>query len=249
MEVRCTQCGAALEVAADARLVECEFCSTALVVEGEGALFHEVMLPTVTASAAEAHLRRFLAGGETAGGLDREAEVSPPSLQYFPFWAFTVAVDGGERVALQPAAPSSLQGLQGLALPAGASSSAARAATGGATLEPPEVALAVARDWLERRFPAARVVRTALFHVPLHRFSYRYRGRVYTAAVEAVSGAVLPADFPAKAETPYRLVAALALVVFGLEGLLIANPFLKLAAYLVSAVPVLGVAWLVCRRV
>ena len=54
---------------------------------------------------------------------------------------------------------------------------------------------------------------------------------------------------PAKTEAPYRLVAALALIVFGIEGLLIGNPILKLLAYAVTAVPILGIAWLTMRKV
>jgi hypothetical protein len=44
-------------------------------------------------------------------------------------------------------------------------------------------------------------------------------------------------------------VAVLALVIFGLEGLFIQNLVLKLAAYLVSAVPILGIAWMTSKRV
>ncbi|MDH3814150.1 MAG: hypothetical protein OEV48_06660, partial [Acidobacteriota bacterium] len=68
-------------------------------------------------------------------------------------------------------------------------------------------------------------------------------------AVDGVSGKVFPADFPAKAEAPFVGVAALAVIVFGLEGLFIQNPIFKLAAYLLSAVPILGVAWLTSRKV
>jgi hypothetical protein len=53
VEIRCTQCGASLSVAADVRLLQCQFCGTALVVAGEGTLFHEVMLPTVAEEVAK----------------------------------------------------------------------------------------------------------------------------------------------------------------------------------------------------
>jgi hypothetical protein len=43
--------------------------------------------------------------------------------------------------------------------------------------------------------------------------------------------------------------AVLAMIVFGIEGLLIDNPIFKAAAYLVSAVPILGIAWLTSRKV
>ena len=43
MDVRCTQCGAAVTVRPEARLLQCRYCATPLVVDAEGTLFHEVI--------------------------------------------------------------------------------------------------------------------------------------------------------------------------------------------------------------
>ena len=249
MEVRCPQCGAEQAVAADARLLQCRFCSTALVVDGAGVLFNEVMLATVREPDAASHLRRFLAGDATVAGLDRAAEIATPRLEYFPFWAFTVVGAGGERVMLEPAAPSSLSGLMGIALPAGSVESMRPGLTGEARVLEPEVPLATAEEWLKQRYGDLRRTRTVLYHLPLYRMSYGFKGRTYAAAVDGVTGAVYPADFPAKAETPYRLTMALAVVVFTLEGLAVGNLLLKTALYLLSAAPLMLVAWLTSRKV
>ena len=92
MELSCSQCGAALEVAPDARLLECGFCGTALVVDGSATLFNEMMQPTIKAQEASSHLRRFLGGRQTVANLDRDAAIQQPQLEYFPFWAFTIGV-------------------------------------------------------------------------------------------------------------------------------------------------------------
>ncbi len=250
MSVSCTQCGATIEPRADERLIECPFCSTSLVLDGSVTLFHEMMRPTINADQAAAHLRRFLGGRDTVADLDRKARLEPSSLEYFPFWAFTVVQGGREQVVLQPAAPSSLQGLHGLELPAGTTEPANPVTAAGAPMLEPEVPVETAREWLEVRFgDGLSVRRTVLYHLPIFRTPYSWQGRTYQAAVEAVSGKVLPADYPAKAETPYVMVAALALAVFGIEGLIISNLLLKAAVYLVSAVPILGIAWLTSRKV
>jgi hypothetical protein len=88
-----------------------------------------------------------------------------------------------------------------------------------------------------------------LYHLPLYRCSYTWKGKTYQAAVDGSSGRVLPADFPAKAETPYVMVAGLALLVFGIEGLLVSNLIAKLLLYTVSALPIIGIAWLTTRKV
>jgi len=249
LEVRCTQCGASVTVASDARLLACPFCDTSLVVDAEGALFHETVRATVRPAEVAAHLRRFLAGGATVAGLDRKARLGEPVLELFPFWAFTVGESGSERTILMPAAPSSLQGLQGLALPGGETRPMTAEAAGSTPVREPEVPLATARTWLEQREGEVRVKRQVLYHLPLYRIAYSWRGKTYQAAVDGVTGRVFPADFPAKAEAPYVLVAAVALVVFGLEGLVVTNLLAKALLYLVSAVPILGIAWLTSRKV
>jgi hypothetical protein len=210
---------------------------------------HEVMEPTVAYEQVAAHLRRFLGGTSTVADLDKKARLGDPKLEYFPFWAFTVTGHGGEQVVLQPAAPSSLQGLQGIELPAGTTRPMKQEITGDTPVVEPEVPLDTAREWLTARHGEVTVRQTVLYHLPMFKTPYSWQGRTYRAAVDGVSGKVFPADFPAKAEAPFVGVAALALIVFGLEGLIIQNLIIKLAAFLVSAVPILGIAWLTSRKV
>ncbi len=197
MAVACTQCGAAIEPRAGERLLECPYCSTALVVDGSATLFHEVMLPTVAAEQVPAHLRRFLGGTSTVADLDRKAQLGEPHLEYFPFWAFTVDGKEGERVVLQPAAPSSLQGLQGLELPAGSTRPMKPEITGEAPVIEPEVPLETAREWLTAKLGETEIRQTVLYHLPMYRTPYSWQGKTYQAAVDAVSGKVFPADCPA----------------------------------------------------
>lgn len=249
MQVSCTQCGADVAVPADLRLLQCPFCDTALVVEAGGTLFREVILPTIRPQEAAHHLRRFMAGSEVVAGLDRDAAISEPNLVYFPFWAFRIIKDGAERILLEPAAPSSLQGMQGMLLPAGETRSWKPDLTGDAPVLDAEVPVTTAREWMTQRHGDVTEMRTVLYHLPMYNISYSYKGRSYRAAVDAVSGRVLPADFPAKAEAPFIAVAGLALVVFGLEGLIVSHLLVKAFVYAISALPIFGLAWWISRKV
>ena len=60
---------------------------------------------------------------------------------------------------------------------------------------------------------------------------------------------MLAAVYPEKAESPYVLIAVLGLVLFGLEGLAISNPVLKILAYAVTAIPLTLIAYWVARKV
>ena len=63
------------------------------------------------------------------------------------------------------------------------------------------------------------------------------------------TGSVLAAVFPAKAESPYYLTAALGLVLFLVLGFAISNPFLKVLAYAATGLPLALVAYWVTRTV
>ena len=111
------------------------------------------------------------------------------------------------------------------------------------------VPLETARGWLAQAGGDAEITETALVHVPFWRATYAFGGREYGALVEGSTGVVLASVYPEKSDSPYWLVAGLGLLAFGAEGILIVDLFWKLAAYAVTAVPLLGLAWWVTRRV
>lgn len=247
MIIRCSQCGANFEASAELRLTRCPFCDTALAIDTRGSIIREMMLPTISAEEAPHHLRRFMAGTETVAGLDREAEIESIRLEYFPFWAFSVRRKGEENLILSPAAPSSLQGLQRLILPPGETRGFSQELSGDAPIVEAEIPVDTARKWL--KLVEDGIDRVFLYHLPIYRMSYSWKGRHWQAAVDAVSGRVFPASFPAKAEAPFYGVAALALIVFGIEGFIFSNLFVKAGVYLISSIPIIAVAWLVSRKV
>ncbi len=242
---RCAQCGAAIDPPADARLIDCPFCRSALAVAGSDLVFRQTLQAIVSPDQALGHLRRFFAGTQTVSGLDRDAQIVSQSLELFPFWTFTLASSGRETTTMMPAAPSTFAGLQGLSIPAGATLDPSKV---GAVREP-EVLLGTARSWLKTKYGEITVARTVLTYLPVHQISYRYKGRDYRAAVDAVSGLVFPADYPAKREAPFYLVAFIAVLTFLALGLVFANPFLKLVVFAAAAIPLWLLAWFVARHV
>jgi hypothetical protein len=76
------------------------------------------------------------------------------------------------------------------------------------------VPLEAAAAWLTQAHGKVDVRETALVHVPIYIFKYNYRGRVFTAIVDAANGTVLASLFPAKAEAPYLLVGGVAALIY-----------------------------------
>lgn len=217
------------------------------------------MAPTLSDAAAEAALRRWMAGNETVKGLDKVSEIPPPRYELIPMWMIRAKRDGQESVFLEPAVAVVVSELKNISIPA-------------ANLEPydhqlddqalePTVPYDTMLTWLQRdyRMNAAEITSSALVHLPFFHFKYRYDGEQYTAYVDAATGAVFASIFPTKNEVPYLGVAILAFAVYfalaflPLWGIFAGRfPFsmlLYLVALTLSGVPLFMAAAYVSRKV
>ncbi len=245
--VSCTQCGGENPLPSGSRLVECQYCDARLFVDRSGVISHYRLPPLLSADQARAALRRWMAGNDTVKGLDRKSTIGEIAAVSFPMWLFRVRQPGGEEVFVEPAAPTPIPQLADLRLPAG-ELEPYRTEEDGVEAVQATIPLETARGWLEQR-RVSNVTESALVQVPLWRARYSFRGQDFQALIDGATGQVLAAVYPEKAESPYYLVAALGLVLFGLEGLLIPSPFAKLLAYAFTAIPLTTLAYWVTRKV
>ena len=208
----CPQCGAENTLPSGERLVRCAYCDATLFVDRAGLVSHYRLPRLLDAAQAEAALRRWMAGNDTVKGLDRGAAVEGATAMLFPMWMFRLRRGDGEVVRVEPAAATGEPGLTDLEVPAGRLEPF-RSRPGDESVERVEaqVALETARGWLgQREGVGVEVTETALVHLPLWRFAYRWRGETYRALVDGSTGAVLASRFPAKSEGPFWLVMFLA---------------------------------------
>lgn len=243
----CTQCGGENEVTSGQTFVTCTFCGSTLFVDRTDVVSHYRISPLLGEAEAKASLYRWMSGDDTVKDLDRKSQLESVELVSFPVWLFRVKDADGQHVYVEPAAPTLIPHLTELSVPAGRLE-AYRVEDQTVEVVDVTVPLATARGWLEQR-NVGQTVETALVQVPFWRCRYHYEGQSFSAAVDASTGSVLAAVYPEKAESPYFLVAALGLVLFGLEGLLITNLAAKLVVFCLTAVPLTGLAYWVTRKV
>ena len=244
--IRCPKCGAENPLSSGTRLLRCAYCDAAIFVDRAGAVSHYLLPRLVSQDDAAAALRRWMAGNETVKDLDTKASVTALAPVSFPMWFFRFDAGGQEETLVEPAAPTPIPQLADLKVPAG--QLLAYAAEEGVEAITASVPLETARGWLVQR-GTSEPREMALVHLPLWRCEYTYGGRSWSALVDGSTGAVVASVFPAKAETPYRAMAAVGLVLFVIEGLAIGNVLVKLAVYAVTAVPLLALSYLVTRKV
>jgi DNA-directed RNA polymerase subunit RPC12/RpoP len=245
--VVCSQCGGENELTTGQTLIACSFCSSTLFVDRSEVVSHYRLAPLLGEPEAKASLRRWMSGNDTVKDLDRKSQLESVEMASFPVWLFRVSGDDGEHVYVEPAAPTLIPYLTELSVPAGRLE-AYRAEDDEVEVIDVTVPLATARGWLEQR-NVGEVTETALVRMPFWRCRYRYDVQSYLAAVDASTGSVLAAVYPEKSESPYFLVAALGLILFGLEGLVISNLAVKLVVYIFTAIPLTGLAYWVARKV
>ncbi len=245
--VSCPQCGGESPLLSGQQLLRCRFCDATLFVDRSGVVSHYRLPALLDRDQAEAALRRWMAGNETVKHLDRKSTIESLELVSFPMWMFRARADRGEEVHVEPAAPTPIPQIADLEVPAGRLEPY-QEQEDSATAFPVTIPLETARGWLDQR-GIERVTETALVQVPFWIGHYLYEGQRFRALVEGSTGTVLAALYPEKAESPYVLIVALGIFLFGVEGLLIGNLALKFIAYLLTAVPLTLLAMWVARKV
>jgi len=220
VQLLCRQCSAPLSVEQGTKYVSCEYCGTTNIVDKSQSVLHYAVRPTLRQTDAEAALRRWMAGNQTIKGLDRDAVIERRDFLHFPMWLVRTRKGESEEVFLEPAAATSISELKKLKIPA-------------SDLEPYDQAMdenaveatvpyKAMLSWLKETHGVEMndIQEVSLVHLPAHQFKYSYKGRNYTALVDAASGSVFANLFPSKWEAPYRMIGGVAFVAYFLAALI-----------------------------
>ena len=248
-KVSCPQCGGENVLPTGTSLLLCAFCGASVFVDRSQVVIHYRVPRLLDQTQAREALRRWMAGNSTVKDLDRLASLGTVEPLSFPMWLFRFQDASGESVIVEPAAATPIGELADLELPAGKLDPFGDGEAGVESIAV-SVPLATAKGWLAQRPKAGgQIAEQALVHLPLWRCDYQYQGKPFVALVEASTGRTMASVFPAKAESPYIAVAVLGFALFLIEGIVFKNPFLKAFVYALTAVPVLGLAYWVTRKV
>ncbi len=233
-----------------ARFGACGFCGSSVFFDRSKAVLHFVAECTLDEPKARAKLQAWMAGNETVKGLENDAVIGPTRLSYFPLWRFVSVDRDRERQWSEPARASAAAGLGDVPLSGGALRHVTAEDMARLPLAEPEVRLESALEWLSARGVERSAVReTALVHLPLFEFPYSWGGRSWKAAVDGVSGRILVGSYPAKSETAYVGIAALALLGFFVLGILSPSVLVRLLLFVVASVPLGLMAFAIARKV
>ena len=209
--INCTQCGGELSPDQGQVFLTCRFCSSTVYLDKKQVVFHHYLAPTLDEAAAKAHLRAWMSGNDTVKDLDVKSSLGEVRFEYFPVWFFRIKTKNEqEQLVIEPAAATAVLEMKKIRITAGDLRRFDPSTVTNAI--DPSVPLDVAREWMARKKPdVARILESALVHLPFYRIEYQYKRRVFSAIVEAGTGQVLVNFFPAKKEMPYRAISLLSI--------------------------------------
>jgi hypothetical protein len=236
----CTQCGGELHPDEGQIFVTCPFCTSTVYLDKSQVVFHWYLAPTLDEAKARGSLARWMGGNQTVKDLDKKSQVSEQSFAYFPLWYVKYqSGNGQEEIRQFPAAATSITEIRRIKVPAG------DLRKFDDSIQPqsqsPSVPLETALGWLgERGISREQILELAMVHVPLYFFKYNYQGTLYSAVVDGATGEVFANIFPAKSESPFRIIGTSAALIF----LCLAT--FPVAGSLIDSVGGLGIGFLVC---
>ncbi len=209
---KCTQCGGQLHPDEGQRFLSCPYCDSSVYLDPSKVVFHWVIKANIDKPSALSLLTSWMAGKDTAKELEKEAQITDKSFEYFPLWYFKTRKDGKDQIFLQPARATGTTELTQISLPGGDFEPFSLEITDEAGI--PTVPLEAATEWVRSETPRLQFLEIALVHIPIYIFKYEFKNHLYTALIEGSTGRILANIFPKRKRIPYILMGLLVASIF-----------------------------------
>lgn len=204
----CPVCGGDVEVQLGDMFARCRHCRASVIVQNGALLTRYVVRRTLTPETAASALSRWMQGNEPVAGLALLCTVEAPTLEWLPVWYARAKAPTGFTAYEARADDTRVPEVKRRLIPPAALERLRDAGDARAELPAPTVPV---EQFRKQVLAGLAIKELALVHVPHYRFVYTYRGRRYSAAVDAATGEVRPGLFPKKPELPFVLLTVLTL--------------------------------------
>ncbi|UCE81569.1 MAG: zinc ribbon domain-containing protein [Methanobacteriota archaeon] len=243
--IKCPKCAGPVTFDTGTKLVKCSYCDSQIFIDRSGAGFYYAVPFMVSEADAIGLFKRWAAGSTRAKDLDKRAEVAGANKQYFPVYMFKRDVKGREEVLIEPAGSTTLPGLHELKVPAGdLKIFDATFDTSGAELINPDIEMLSYMDSLP-----GEAKEQALVYFPIWRLDYVFEQKRYEVVIDASTGEVFSANFPARSSTSYMIVAIIGFLAFAFEGILALSSLMTAVTLMVLTVlGIFAISFYVARR-
>ncbi|MGC9060505.1 MAG: zinc ribbon domain-containing protein [Thermoplasmata archaeon] len=214
--IRCTKCGAPVEIEPGTKFAKCSYCDSMMFIDKSGAGFFYILEFKLDEAAATGVFRRWAAGSVMAKNLDRDAKIFKAVPQYFPVYMFKRDIEGREVVFVEPAKSTSLPGMHSLKVPPGDIKIFDQNYRVPQHIQmiQPELDMMAYFNTLP-----GKPKEQALVYFPIWYMEYNYNGKIYNVVIDGSSGEVFAESFPTRGSAPYMVVAGIGFALYAVYGL------------------------------
>ena len=240
MEVKCTQCGANIEITPESEFITCPYCDSRLYVEAESTVWHFYLKPRVSPEQLPGIVSRELAKYE----LNQPVELVEAKLVFIPFWLIRL-----EKGILRfPASELEIEELKKFKIPVGELLPYEVEIERKYQVELPELELEkiLSLPLVER--VKDQIQRVDLIHLPFYQLSYKYLEQIYSGLVDGAGGRFFAQEIPpspSKEKDRYFMKwLALLSLIFLIEAFFLPRFWMILCAYLGTGI----LGWYVIKK-
>lgn len=232
VDIKCTQCGAGVEISEEGGFLTCPYCDSRLYVESDQTVRHFYLKPEIRADELASIIGKELFKRE----LKRPVSIIENKTAFIPFWLIRLK-EGALRF---PAAELANAELQDFKIPVGKLIPYDSEVGSNYKIEMPELSLDDLKKKPVMEKAADKIERCDLIHVPFHKVSYKYESGSFQAMVDAGEGKFYAENLPrglSKEKDRFFMKLFLGLsIIFMVEAILFRGFWLTVAAFAVTGV-------------
>ena len=239
MDIKCTQCGAAVEINEEGGFLTCPYCDSRLYVESDQTVRHFYLKPEIKSEELAPIISKELFERELKGPVS----VVESKIVFIPFWLIRLK-EGALRF---PAAELSNSELQDFKIPVGKLVPYDPEVGSSYNIEMPQLSLDDLKKKPVMEQVANKIEGTDLIHIPFYRVLYKYGADVFHAMVDAGEGKLYAEKLPrglSKEKDRFFLVLFFALsVIFMIEAFLVPGFWRTVLAFTITG----AISWYYIR--
>jgi len=230
VEIKCSQCGAGVEISEESGFIGCPYCDSRLYIETAQTVQHSYLKPGIKPEQVAAIISQELSKLE----LTQPVSVIQSELVFIPFWLIKLKTG----LLRFPASELEISELRNFSIPVGAVIPYDPEIEGKAKVEMPELSLdnILASPKLEKQ--KDEIVKSELVHIPFYQANYKYLDQGFSAMVDAGAGKLYADSLPISASRQkdryFLTLFAILSLLFLLEAFLIPKFWILLLAYLAT---------------
>jgi hypothetical protein len=235
MKIKCSQCGADIEVLEDVLFLICPYCNTSLCLLTEQSFPHYIVPATLRGR----HIAQIIRDFNKQYNIKSDVNNFNSELFYFPFWKIETQIRGQQQLFIQPAISSHFRWLYKFSIPGVNLKffSESYLQNNDILVDPQITHQEIVKDYVSMNEVKQKDMKGMLIHYPFMRVDYSSEKGEFTLWIDASHHRLIASEpelIPLSAKQAFsQLLFLIALILFIAQGVFIPGGW-KIPAFAIS---------------